>query len=206
MRAIKAALKELAPKRVRLDSVLSAATSALGGSSPSPAPLTKKRGWVTAASALGTPAQPIARSSNLRVKKQFSDYDLDLFRQEGFDFIAKYFQNSLEELAARNPALNQVFRRIDADHFSAAVYRNGEKVCMGSASLSGGMMGSGAIEYAMTDDPRFAGMNEAVHVKADDQTMYFEPLGMQTYGRDKEKLTQEGAAEMFWELFIRPLQ
>ena len=49
-------------------------------------------------------------------------------------------------------------------------------------------------------------MNEAVSVKADDQTLYFEALGMQAYGREKEKLTFQGAAELFWELFIRPLQ
>lgn len=49
-------------------------------------------------------------------------------------------------------------------------------------------------------------MNEAVFVKADDQSLYFEALGMQSYGRDKEKLTLQGAAELFWEIFIRPLQ
>ncbi len=49
-------------------------------------------------------------------------------------------------------------------------------------------------------------MNEALYVKSNDQTMYFEPLGMQAYGREKEKLTFQGAAEVFWEIFIRPLQ
>jgi hypothetical protein len=49
-------------------------------------------------------------------------------------------------------------------------------------------------------------MNEAVSVKADDQMLYFEPLGMQSYGRHKEKFTFQGAAEFFWGLFIQPLQ
>jgi hypothetical protein len=49
-------------------------------------------------------------------------------------------------------------------------------------------------------------MNEAVYVKADDQTLYFEALGMRSYGREKEKLTSQGAAELFWDIFIRPLQ
>ena len=66
-------------------------------------------------------------------------------------------------------------------------------------------MGHGSIEYTMSDEPR-GGMNEAVSVKADDQTLYFEALGMQAHGREKEKLTFQGAAELFWELFIRPLQ
>jgi hypothetical protein len=67
-------------------------------------------------------------------------------------------------------------------------------------------MGSNAIEYLMTDEPRYGGMNEAVYVKADDQTLYFEALGMQSYGSDTDKLTFQGAAELFWGLFIRPLQ
>ena len=67
-------------------------------------------------------------------------------------------------------------------------------------------MGSEAIEYSMADEPRGMGMNEAVYVKADDQSLYFEPLGMQSSGRQNGKLTFQGAAEFFWDLFIRPLQ
>ena len=50
------------------------------------------------------------------------------------------------------------------------------------------------------------GMNEAVMVRADDEMTYFEALGMQSYGNGKGRLTFQGAAELFWELFIRPLQ
>jgi len=152
-----------------------------------------------------TPSDSI-RSSNLRITKQFTDLDKDKFRHEGFEYIAKFFENSLEELIRRNPGLEQSFRRIDANRFTAAAYRNGEKVCRGSASLGGGTMGSGSIEYSMTDEPRHGGMNEAVMVKTDDQMIYFEALGMQSFGNSKEKLTFQGAAELFWEIFIRPLQ
>ena len=62
--------------------------------------------------------------------------------------------------------LEQSFRRIDANRFTAAAYRDGEKVCRGSASLGGGTMGSEGIEYSMTDEPRHGGMNEAVMVKS----------------------------------------
>jgi hypothetical protein len=147
------------------------------------------------------------RSSNLRIRKQFSDLDRDTFRHEGFDFIAKFFEASLLEIANRNPGLAQRFQRVDANHFTASLYQNGEKVCRGSASVGGGHMGSESIQYSMTDTPRDGGMNEAVYVKNDDQTLYFEPLGMQSYGnRDKQKLTPQGAAEFLWDLFIRPLQ
>lgn len=150
-------------------------------------------------------SEPV-RSSNLRIKKQFTDLDKDKFRHEGFEYIAKFFENSLQELVRRNPDLQQSFRRIDANRFTAALYRNGEKVCRGSASVGGSTMGSESIEYSMTDEPRHGGMNEAVLVRADDQTIYFEALGMQSYGNPKQKLTFQGAAELFWELFMGPLQ
>jgi hypothetical protein len=146
------------------------------------------------------------RSSNLRISKQFTDLEKDRFRHEGFEYIANFFENSLEEIVRRNPDLEQSFRRIDANRFTAAAYRNGEKVCRGSASLGGSTMGSESIEYSMTDEPRHGAMNEAVMVKADDEMIYFEALGMQSYGNSKDRLTFQGAAELFWELFIRPLQ
>jgi len=50
-------------------------------------------------------------------------------------------------------------------------------------------------------------MNESVSIKNDEQSLYFEPLGMQSWaGGGKQKLSQQGAAELFWELFIHPLQ
>ena len=68
-------------------------------------------------------------------------------------------------------------------------------------------MSRNSIEYAMNDNPRSGSMNEAVSVQADDQMLYFQALGMQSMGsHDKEKLSAQGAAELFWELFIRPLQ
>ena len=151
------------------------------------------------------PAESI-RSSNLRIKKQFTDLDKDRFRHEGFEYIAKFFENSREELVQRNSGLEQNFRRIDANRFTAAAYRNGEKVCRGSVSLGGSTMGGESIEYSMTDEPRHGGMNEAVMVRADDQMIYFEALGMQSYGNSKDRLSFQGAAELFWEVFIRPLQ
>jgi len=108
------------------------------------------------------PASPLydeARSSNLRVKKRFTDLDRDRFRHGGFEYIAKFFENSLRELTRRNPGLDQTFRRIDANTFIAAAYVDGEKVCKGSVSVSGRNMGGDAIEYSMSDEHPGHGMN-----------------------------------------------
>ena len=66
------------------------------------------------------------RSSNLRVRKTFTEHDQDVFLDESFEFLVRYFENSLEELKKRNPGHEAMFKRIDATKFSATVYRNGD--------------------------------------------------------------------------------
>src|ERR1019366_5294881 len=146
---------------------------------------------------------PAIRSSNLRVAKHFSELDKDRFLREGFEYISKYFENSLEELSTRNPGIDRSFRPVDANCFTAAAYRDGKKISQCKVSL--GSM-SGGISYAMSEDARNGAFNESVSVKADEQTLYFSPLGMQSFGQSSEKLSTEGAAELFWGLFIRPIQ
>jgi len=48
-------------------------------------------------------------------------------------------------------------------------------------------------------------MNEAVSVKADDQMLYFEALGMQSYGA-KRKSSPFRVRGILLGLFIQPLQ
>src|SRR5947199_2951029 len=105
--------------------------------------------------------------------------------------MARFFENAMQELVTRNPGIDQRFQRVDATHFTAALYQHGQKVVKGSASISGVNFGSDSIEYVMDDNPRHGGTNEAVSVKADDQTLYFQSLGMQSYGREKEKLSPQ---------------
>jgi hypothetical protein len=65
------------------------------------------------------------RSSNLRIKKSFSDHDKDKFLDDAFEFISKYFDSSLNELQKRNSGIEYRFKRIDSQTFTASVYING---------------------------------------------------------------------------------
>jgi hypothetical protein len=173
-------------------------TSALARRGAKPGSYTRESKPVTA-----PPAQTAIRSSNLRVAKRFTQLDKDRFLQDGFEYLAKYFENSLEELTARNPGIDRTFRQIDANRFNAAAYRQGEKICKCSVFLGGMTHG---IAYAMDDNARSGSLNEAVSVEADDQSLYFKALGMQSSGHSDDKLSFQGAAELFWGLFIRPVQ
>jgi TIR domain len=166
----------------------------------------------TAKPAAKTPAaapQVQARSSNLRVAKRFTDHDKDEFQHDAFEFIARYFESSLAELSRRNPDIKAHFRRIDANRFTAAAYRDGQLVTRCAVRLGhrSGMLSG--ITYSHSGDADGGSYNESLSVESDDQSLYLQPLGMSMMGsggRKEGKLSLEGGAELYWELFIDPLQ
>jgi hypothetical protein len=146
------------------------------------------------------------RSSNLRVTKQFSERDRDAFKVESFEFMAKFFENSLAELSERNPGIDGNFRRIDANRFSAKIYKHGKAVAQCTVFM-GDRFASG-IAFSSSETLASNGYNELLSVDADEQAMYLRPLGMLIIrgGNDPAKLSQEGASEIYWSMLIERLQ
>jgi TIR domain len=149
---------------------------------------------------------PSPRSSNLRMTKTFTDADRDAFLHDGFEFIAKFFQGSLSELKARNSEITSQFRQLDANRFSVTVYLAGQKRSTCTVFLGGGS-DRNSIAYSISENEGANSYNENVHVEHDQQSLYFKALGMSMRGDNKnQKLTHEGAAELFWAILIEPLQ
>jgi hypothetical protein len=145
------------------------------------------------------------RSSNLRLKQSFTEREVDLFRHETFEFIARFFEGSLAELQARNPRIEGVFRQIDANTFTSTIYSDGKKSSECSIAM-GGMMGTNAITYSnKTSSGHGSSFNEMLTVEHDNQTLYIKQM-LNMYGSRDTKLTQEGAAEALWAMLIGPLQ
>lgn len=154
-----------------------------------------------------TPRSPDVRSSNLRVRKEFTDRDRDRFLQESFEYVANFFENSLAELEARNPEIQTDFLRIDANHFTASVYRDGQSTSQCKIWLGGLGPGTSNILYSSDVSRGDSSYNEWLSVEDDGHTMFLKPAGMGSFGGEREQLlSQEGAAEYFWEMLIRPLQ
>lgn len=148
------------------------------------------------------------RSSNLRVAKRFTDRDKDRFLHEAFEYLAKFFENSLDELARRNAGIEGQFRRIDANRFTAVAYREGRALARCSIFLGDRTGFVGGIAYSNSDTGLTNSYNETMSVDSDDQMLHLRPLGMSRPARGGEnaKLTPQGGAELYWELFIEPLQ
>lgn len=151
-------------------------------------------------------AEPLPRSSNLRLRKEFTKADEDRFLLNAFEYLDLFFQGSLAELQGRNIGIETLHRRIDGNCFTAVIYQNGQKEAACTIRL-GGMFGDG-IAYSYGDNAAANSYNEHLSVDKDDQKLFLRAMGMPQFGMsDRHKaLSQEGAAEYYWSLLIRPLQ
>jgi hypothetical protein len=163
--------------------------------------------------ALPVPSTPAAaphaleppRSSNLRVKKHFTEHDEDLFLDASFEYVANFFESSLVELQRRNSDLNVRYRRVDANLFNAAVYRHGQREATCRVWMGGGH--ARGILFSFDDEAASSGYNECLGVATNGQMLLLEPqLGLALAGINRGHLSQEGAAEYLWAAFISPLQ
>jgi len=93
---------------------------------------------------------PGPRSSNLRLAKTFGDRDRDRFKVDAFEYIARFFENSLGELSVRNPGTEGDFRRIDGNRFTAAVYRGGKAISRCTVFLCGAHVSGIAYSHGET--------------------------------------------------------
>lgn len=146
------------------------------------------------------------RSSNLAIKRSFNDHEKDEFLENSYEYIARFFAGSLEELEQRNSQIKARFKRIDNTCFTGSIYSSGAR----SATCSiwfGGTFGGHGICYSNSDDNGRNSFNETISVVDDGHALTLAPMGMQSFGnRADTALSQQGAAEHLWSLFIRPLQ
>jgi hypothetical protein len=149
----------------------------------------------------------IPKSANVFVKKEFSDEEKDSHLADAFEYMATFFQNSLEEICARNSGVTQNYRRIDANHFSATIYKHGKEANRCKIWLATrGSFGNG-IAYS---EGQFSGsensMNDSLTVEDDGSLLYLRPLLATSHIKVSSKLTFEGAAEYYWARFVECLQ
>lgn len=144
---------------------------------------------------------PGPRSSNLRVRKTFTQADKDRFIRDTFEYMAKFFENSLAELARRNDGIETHFQRIDARRFTAIIYQHGNSVS-GCKIVTGSQLG--AITYAHGTQSPDNSCSASFDVIETEQALFIKP-GLDIFHEEKH-LTMEGAAEHFWGKLIEPLQ
>lgn len=150
---------------------------------------------------------PKERSSNMRIKRKFADHERDEFLENSYEYICRYFEGSLEELSTRNPQIKTRFKRLSETKFSAFIYDEGERVAQCSVWFCENQFRSSGIAFSDSVETQGNGFSELIHVEDDGYTLHLKPMGWQMItGQKIEKLSQQGAAEYYWSMLIRPLQ
>ena len=148
---------------------------------------------------------PGPRSSNLRVPREYTDQDRHSFLTEAFEYIARYFENSLVELQARHEWVTTDFRQIDANRFEARVFIRGKERVFCGIWL-GGRFGTSGLYFSFGGSGE-GSYNELMSVDDDGYTLLLKPFGMAHSGQhDGSALTMEGGAGYFWNLFVERLR
>ncbi len=151
------------------------------------------------------PAAP--RSSNLRVRKHFTDHHRDTFVDEAFEYIARFFDNSLQELHARNPDIEVRFKRESKSKFTATIYEGGEKRSSCRVWLPGRQAFGGDIAFGIGDSGSSNSLNDSMKAEDDGYRLGLKPKELTRMGsRNEELLTPQGAPEYFWRVVVSPLQ
>jgi hypothetical protein len=145
------------------------------------------------------------RSSNLRIKKHFTDHEKDQFLDDAFEYIANYFEGSLAELEKRNPEIKTRFKRVDSNQFTAAIYAGGS-LASGCRIWMGERQAFGGIAYSAGESGFGNGIHESLSVDDDGYSLFLKPLGMFMRDPAEQMLTYEGGAESYWNKLIEPLQ
>lgn len=153
-------------------------------------------------------ASPAPRVGKLQLKKQFTDHDRDSFLDDAFEIVAKFFQDTLAGLTSENRGFVGKFKRVDSNHFTAVIYRDGKNVAQCGIRL-GGLGGGFTNQIVYSNDPNATNsMNEGVSVADDGDGMFLKSSGMSSVMKpqQKDRLTPYDAAELFWGILVGPLQ
>ena len=142
------------------------------------------------------------KNDNLTVRKNFTDADRDMFLSGAFDYIVKHFESSLKKLESKYDFITTSFRQIDANKFTAVIYKNGSvesrcKVCLGGGYSKG-------ITYSETDQLNDDSCTDCLSVEQDGKTMYLK--SMMSIVDGIEKRTRDEAANYYWSKLIGRLQ
>lgn len=162
----------------------------------------------TMPSYVNPPMKTKARSSNLYIKREFTDHDKITFLNDGFEYIASYFNESLLELKDRNPEITVNFKRIDTNQFIAYIFKHGTEVNKCKIWLTEGAHWGNGIAYTEGNTSyQNNSINDMLTVVATEQLLYFKSDFVNfTTSKEKNTMSPNDASEYFWAHFIERLQ
>lgn len=152
---------------------------------------------------VNTVLQP--RSGNLSLPKTFSDLDKDRASREGFEYVARYFENSLFELKQRNPSIEVEFQPVDSSAFTCAIYLHGTRTGQCGVWRGDRLHGVGSVCFSHDGMVRNS-YNESLSLADNGQSLGFRTMMGFTGNSHNTLLTNEGMAEHLWDMFFKSVK
>lgn len=152
---------------------------------------------------VNTVLQP--RSGNLSLPKTFSDLDKDRASREGFEYVARYFENSLFELKQRNPGIEVEFQSVDSSAFTCAIYLHGTRTGQCGVWRGDRLHGVGSVCFSHDGMVRNS-YNESLSLADNGQSLGFRTMMEFSGNSHNTLLTNEGMAEHLWDMFFKSVK
>ena len=152
------------------------------------------------------------RADDLKIRREFTDWQKDEFGHEAFENTARHFEQSLNRLEQQNEGtVKCTFRQIDKTSFEATAYVDGQERSRCGVWIGGGSAFSrnGELGYSASGVGDRNTYNEVLHIEDDGYQLYLRPMmGLAwLHGREaKQELTSQEAAEHLWGMFMQPMQ
>jgi TIR domain len=148
-------------------------------------------------------AVPGIAAMRVATAKSFTDKDRDDFKHSAFDHIARRFEVSIGALQGD---LSGSFRRIDANRFTAVVYRRGKKAAGCTLWIGGSTFSGSSICYAGNDSGETNSMNNWLEIEAIDGVLALKPRMVLPQVERERGLDADGAAEFLWGQFVERIR
>ncbi|WP_162937875.1 toll/interleukin-1 receptor domain-containing protein [Indioceanicola profundi] len=134
-----------------------------------------------------------------------TDAERDEFLEAAFEEMARHFQAELDALSQSHRDVRTAFRRVDADHFLATIYVEGNARCRGKVWIGRGSV-MGGINFSQDQSSNDSSYNECLTLKDEGGELAFNPLGLNAFGHDRDRpMDSATAATYLWSVFTRAL-
>lgn len=151
-----------------------------------------------------TERQEVARSSSGAIpmpnrKKEFTQFQKDVFAKESFDFVKNYFQRALTQLKAHDPDVQTDFTQVNNLEFTARIYLHEAVKSQCAIWLGDTLMPSTIYYNESSQRSGHSSFNDYLTVEDDGKELRLRISGMAIgIPVDEQLVTKEKAAEYLW--------
>jgi len=152
---------------------------------------------------LVVPGRSPSAPRRYRIKRDFDEIDRSDFREAAFGVIRGYFENAIATIDAIDGVRGR-FESLSSTSFTCTIVNRARQY--GTAHITvhsrRDHFGFGDISYSFVERASPGAANGALTIEADEYELFLSSL-MMGFGREKERLTAEAAAEHIWQEFLQ---